>query len=206
MRNESKIGREIQLSQRALTLKRRLPGAWLPGAIVAQGVLDLGFGAAVHREETSAERDQGGDQDLRPDGHRNDPEALQDRAHQVGDEPREPIAGDRAQRHGQPQRDQTIGQDQGQIHAQNLGAARAYQLHDPNLAQLLGQQGIQRIDDEGAAQNGDQTAQGAEHANHRQNRAGHRVFARKFFVHPVNFAPAVLQAVFDRGGDTGDSL
>ena len=82
--------------------------------------------------------------------------------------------------------------------------ARPDQFHDADLVQLLGQQGVERVDDQRAAQDGDQAAQSAEYTYDGQDRAGHGMFAGKFFVHAINAALAVFDVFLDPHGDLGD--
>ena len=108
----------------------------------------LVFAPAVYREKARAQRDSDGDQHLNKDGQGDDPEALKHSSNQIGDKPGQGIARDGAERHRQKQRNHAIGNDQGQVHPHDLITARPNQFHNADLAQLLGEQGIERIDNE----------------------------------------------------------
>jgi hypothetical protein len=134
------------------------------------------FGAFVYREVAGNQGHSQGDHCLHDDDSRNHAEALQLNAHHVADEGRKPVARHHRHRHGASQRNQPIRDNERNVHHGNLTAAGSHQLHHPDLASMLAEQRVEGVENQRAAQDSDQNAQGRQHAQHCQHRGCHGVF------------------------------
>ena len=186
LRIESKIGREIKENPVGNLVEPTEPGGLCPDLIITDGASHIGTSAFVDREKTSPQGNQEGNQHLDDDGQRNDAKILQSGIHRIGDITGQGISGGRPRGYGDQQGDQAVQKNQGHIHRQDLEAAPADQLHHPNLAHMLVQQGIEGVDDQRAAQKSDQSPQGTQNPQNRQNEGCPRMLIGDFDFGAVN--------------------